>query len=38
MRDNNGAGVFKQYLVGEGAKAIHLTYGIIVMEDAMKLS
>ena len=34
--DKNEAGVFKQEVVSEWAKYVHLSYGILVTEDAVK--
>ena len=38
MQDYNGPGVFKREVVGEKAKDVHLSHGIIVTEDVVKVS
>ena len=38
MRDNNGARVSEWIVVGERAKDVHLSYGITIREDAVKVS
>ena len=38
MRDNEGSGFFCGKSFGEWTKYIHLCYGVIISEDAMKVS
>ena len=36
MQEKNEVGVFKREVVGERAKYVYLSYGIITTEDAVK--